>query len=320
MARPGRLIAAPFFALVLALTSCAEADSSAEPASSPTQSSSATAERNDSPTPSEEPESSEESASEEPSGGAASESASSSENPSDEASTDDDADADPGSSDSASSGPAEQPESPEPSPSDAAEDSADTAVVARIIDGDTVELDAGDVVRVTGIDTPERGECHFEEASDRMGQLVLGQTVTLTQDGEDADRYDRLLRYLDVDGVDAGLTLIQEGYAVARYDSRDGYGYHACEDDYIAAEAAAPDLGCAEDAPEPEPEPEPAPEPAPGSEADQGDDCAPGYSPCIPPYPPDLNCSDLDFPVYVTGDDPHDLDRDGDGVGCEGNG
>lgn len=290
MARPGRRIVVPFFALVLALASCAEGDSTAESISSPSGSSSATAERSDSPTPSDSPSPSEEpgpgeepGSREEPSGDAASESASASENP-----------------------------------SDVAEDSADTAVVARIVDGDTVELDTGDVVRVTGIDTPERGECHFEEASDRMGQLVLGQTVTLTQDGEDTDRYDRLLRYLDVDGVDAGLTLIQEGYAVARYDSRDGYGYHTREDDYIAAEAAAPDLGCVEEAPEPGPEP--APEPAPGSEADQGDDCAPGYSPCIPPYPPDLNCSDLDFPVYVTGDDPHDLDRDGDGVGCEGSG
>lgn len=56
---------------------------------------------------------------------------------------------------------------------------------------------------------------------------------------------------------------------------------------------------------------------APRQPSDEGGSCAPGYSPCIPPYPPDLNCSDLDGPVRVTGDDPHGLDRDGDGVGCE---
>jgi hypothetical protein len=45
--------------------------------------------------------------------------------------------------------------------------------------------------------------------------------------------------------------------------------------------------------------------------------CAPGYSPCVPPPPPDLDCSDLDGPIKVTGSDPHNLDGDGDGWGCE---
>ena len=39
---------------------------------------------------------------------------------------------------------------------------------------------------------------------------------------------------------------------------------------------------------------------------------------CIPPGPPDLNCSDIrqsDF--TVRGSDPHGFDRDNDGVGCE---
>ncbi len=46
-------------------------------------------------------------------------------------------------------------------------------------------------------------------------------------------------------------------------------------------------------------------------------DCAPGYSPCVPPPPPDLDCADLDGPIHVTGSDPHNLDGDGDGWGCE---
>jgi hypothetical protein len=47
--------------------------------------------------------------------------------------------------------------------------------------------------------------------------------------------------------------------------------------------------------------------------------CHPSYpTVCIPPPPPDLNCADVgetNFPV--TGSDPHGLDGDGDGVGCE---
>ncbi|SDS59084.1 GmrSD restriction endonuclease domain-containing protein [Microlunatus soli] len=72
-------------------------------------------------------------------------------------------------------------------------------------------------------------------------------------------------------------------------------------------------------APRPKPEP-PAPKPPvrqPSAAAGGGGNCAPGYDPCIPPYPPDLDCSDVDGPISVSGDDPHGLDGDGDGVACE---
>jgi Flp pilus assembly pilin Flp len=50
--------------------------------------------------------------------------------------------------------------------------------------------------------------------------------------------------------------------------------------------------------------------------------CDPSYQGvCSPPHPPDLDCEDLVdagvvLPVTVVGDDPHDLDPDGDGLGC----
>lgn len=45
--------------------------------------------------------------------------------------------------------------------------------------------------------------------------------------------------------------------------------------------------------------------------------CDPNYSGCVPRYPPDVNCPQVNGPVQVRGDDPHGLDRDGDGVACE---
>jgi type II secretory pathway pseudopilin PulG len=45
--------------------------------------------------------------------------------------------------------------------------------------------------------------------------------------------------------------------------------------------------------------------------------CDPNYSGCVPPYPPDVDCSDVNGPVTVTGSDPHELDADGDGVACD---
>lgn len=54
-----------------------------------------------------------------------------------------------------------------------------------------------------------------------------------------------------------------------------------------------------------------------GGGSGAGGGCAAGYDPCVPPYPPDVDCSDVDGPIKVTGSDPHGLDADGDGIGCE---
>jgi Excalibur calcium-binding domain len=48
-----------------------------------------------------------------------------------------------------------------------------------------------------------------------------------------------------------------------------------------------------------------------------GTSCDPNYSGCVPPYPPDVNCPQVDGPVQVLGSDPHGLDRDKDGIACE---
>lgn len=42
-----------------------------------------------------------------------------------------------------------------------------------------------------------------------------------------------------------------------------------------------------------------------------------GYGGDSPDIGYDLDCADFDGPVNVSPDDPHDLDRDGDGVGCD---
>lgn len=63
-----------------------------------------------------------------------------------------------------------------------------------------------------------------------------------------------------------------------------------------------------------------AAEPAPAA-SNAGGGCAPGYSPCVPASAKDLDCGDLPGgPYTVTGSDPHRLDADDDGRGCEANG
>jgi endonuclease YncB( thermonuclease family) len=117
-----------------------------------------------------------------------------------------------------------------------------TATVIRIIDGDTIVTDVGKI-RLLGIDTPERGQCGFGPATSYAKRLAPpGSQVTLTMAaGHTQDRYGRLLRYVEHDGVDFGGAQIRAGLADARYDSRDGYGAHPKQAQYVTWDAEYPD-------------------------------------------------------------------------------
>ena len=90
------------------------------------------------------------------------------------------------------------------------------ATVARVIDGDTVELDTGERVRYLLVDTPESTtdvECFGENARQLNRDLVEGKRVTLSYDQECTDRFDRLLAYVKVDGQEVNRVLVERGYA-----------------------------------------------------------------------------------------------------------
>ena len=181
---------------------------------------------------------------------------------------------------------------------------------------------------------PEHGTCEADAATLTLAGLVQDRQVLLTPggDGEDTDAYGRSLRYVDLDGIDAGLRLIEDGFAISRYDSRDGYGAHAREATYVAADAASPTFVCpppptAAPAPAPAPPAAPVPPPPPITPAPApptpGGGCDPNYSGCVP-IDSDVDCAggSGNGPSYtgyvrVLGNDIYDLDRDGDGEACE---
>jgi hypothetical protein len=112
--------------------------------------------------------------------------------------------------------------------------------VNRVVDGDTIVLTNGAKVRLIGMDAPETGECGYTAARNLLASYVVGKNLTLASGArDDKDRYGRLLRYVNIGSTDAGLKLIQAGRAIARYDSRDGYGRHDREATYIKADAAS---------------------------------------------------------------------------------
>ena len=101
-------------------------------------------------------------------------------------------------------------------------DGLDRALVLRVIDGDTVELEDGRVVRYLGIDTPEtvhpdkQIECYGPESTDRNRELAEGKIVELQMDVIDKDSYGRLLRYVFEGGTFVNGVLVWEGNAYAK--------------------------------------------------------------------------------------------------------
>jgi endonuclease YncB( thermonuclease family) len=96
-----------------------------------------------------------------------------------------------------------------------------SAALAEVIDGDTIDVrleHTVERVRYYGVDTPERGEDCYEEATARNRDL-LGSEVLLLPDARERDRYGRLLRYVfTLKGQSVGGQLVAEGLALAWRD------------------------------------------------------------------------------------------------------
>ncbi|MCL4266082.1 MAG: thermonuclease family protein [Anaerolineae bacterium] len=191
------------------------------------------------------------------------------------------------------------------------ETSGDRATVARIIDGDTIEVGINGVsyrLRYIGMDTPERGQPFFEEATEANRQLVEGQTVILVKDVSETDRYGRLLRYIYLqDGTFVNAELVKRGFAQVATFPPD-VAHQAL---FITLERQAREAGRGLWA---------QPEPPNTSESSRFPQiCDPAYpTVCISPPPPNLNCGDVPHRNFeALPADPHGFDRDNDGVGCE---
>jgi micrococcal nuclease len=108
----------------------------------------------------------------------------------------------------------------------------DAVEVARVGDGDSIELETGERVRLVQIDAPELGEdeCYGEEATATLeGLLPPGSSVRLEADPrlDDTDRFDRLLRYVHLGDLNVNLELVRRGAASVWFV--DGPGRYADE-------------------------------------------------------------------------------------------
>ncbi|WP_322798972.1 thermonuclease family protein [Thermoflexus sp.] len=186
----------------------------------------------------------------------------------------------------------------------------ESARLVRVIDGDTIEVRIGGrraVVRYLGINAPKRGQLFYAQAMGANRRLVSGDALHLVGDVSDVDRYGRLLRRVIAGQTFVNLALVREGYAQAMTVPPDV----ACAEAFRAAEAEARSAGRG----------------LWGRLTSTPTVASPSTRNCHPAYPticllppPDLDCGEIphrNFPVDRRYGDPHRLDGDHDGMGCE---
>lgn len=87
------------------------------------------------------------------------------------------------------------------------------AKVKRVVDGDTVVLENGSIVRYVGITAPENNEPFEKEATDENRKLVEEKSVFLEYDNYKGDKFGRILAYVLVDGKNISVELARKGLA-----------------------------------------------------------------------------------------------------------
>lgn len=93
------------------------------------------------------------------------------------------------------------------------------AVVLNVVDGDTIDVrvDLGfrifttQRIRLSRIDTPERGQNGFAEARDFLIDLIEGKTITLRTHG--VSKWGHFLGDVILDGQDINQLLLEKNLA-----------------------------------------------------------------------------------------------------------
>ena len=188
----------------------------------------------------------------------------------------------------------------------------ETFTVTDVIDGDTIKINSGDKVRLICIDTPEVGEPYYQEATDKLEELILGKEVILEKDVSETDRYGRLLRYIYLDDLFINEEIVLLGLAKAyRYQPDVKY----CDQiEEAEAMAKASKLGIWSE----ETITELTNNEEPEDKKESTNEYVCGYNA--------YNCDDFSTQAEAqelfeacggVSNDIHDLDRDSDGIACE---
>jgi len=84
-------------------------------------------------------------------------------------------------------------------------------LILRAIDGDTLELADGEIVRLLCVDAPELGDVGYEEARDYLSsQISLLENLRIERRGQ--DKYNRTLAWIYLGETLINKEIIDNGY------------------------------------------------------------------------------------------------------------
>ncbi|WP_297440547.1 thermonuclease family protein [Nitrosopumilus sp.] len=179
--------------------------------------------------------------------------------------------------------------------------------IKEIVDGDTIHT-TNYKIRLSLVDTPEKGESGFADAAVFTARMCPeGTFATIDQDDiQLEDQYGRMLANVFCGGKSLNSALLYKGHAEisTRY----------CDISEFSDYPWAQNFGCREKLAE-----STVPVESSQSIIKQISDCDSSYPDfCIPSSPPDLDCGDITQKRFtVLQPDPHRFDSDKDGIGCE---
>ena len=175
-----------------------------------------------------------------------------------------------------------------------------TDYVTRIVDGDTIHT-ATLKIRLSLTNSPETYQDGFNEATEFTEKLCpVGSKILVDQDDlERVDQYGRVLAKVFCGDKVLNSELLYNGHAniLTQY----------CSTSEFSGETWAQNYGCGTKIQQPT------------ASQTKENNCDPSYPDvCIPVYPPDLDCGEIQFANFkVLPPDPHGFDGDKDGIGCE---
>lgn len=108
-------------------------------------------------------------------------------------------------------------------------------LVAKVLDGDTIQTSQSERIRYIGINAPEKGQPFSSQATAENKRLILTKKVRLEFDIQTKDRYGRTLAYVFVGETFVNLKLLKMGLAVS-YTIQPNVKY---QDEFIKAQKEA---------------------------------------------------------------------------------
>jgi micrococcal nuclease len=185
-----------------------------------------------------------------------------------------------------------------------------SGTVSRVIDGDTLDLTTTEgepiTIRLALIDAPESKESGFDQAKNFLTELCLNKNAKVDPDNNQGLTYGRTVAVVYCEGINVNEAILENDFAdiyqdfcdVSEFADTNWAQEHGCSNNRS-------DIGDNDDVEKEDPV--------------ESDSISNTNRVDISDTSKDLDCKDFEEKnIPVGNDDPHNLDADGDGIGCEG--